>query len=270
MFRKVFLFSLSFLFCSVAFSQSPWVNKKGSIYGQISTTFLSYNQVFDTIGIVVESPFETSDFTLGLFADYSLTNNTAVIVDLPFKSVESNNESLSALGDLRLRIKHQLFGRALAVHYGYTAPISERNGILRTGYNQNAIELGLSIGKSKESFFTYATAGYKYRSNIPDQVFFEAELGFTSSGAKNKFYFILHLDGTVNTSTTQDIEGNDSALYSNNGDFISPGLKLSYNIFNNFWINLGGFGAMQARNQGAGASFTIGLAYNLKPTESNL
>lgn len=264
--QQLALVSVLALFTTNAFSQSPWVNKKGSFYGQLGYTYLAYTELINEGGNnIVESPFATSDITMGLFGDYSLTNKTAVIVNLPFKSVESNNQALSGLGDATIHIKHQLPGKMpLAVYYGYTAPLSQRDGILRTGYKQHAAELGLSGGVGKAKYYTYGALGYKYRTNIPDQVMIDYEFGYKAAIAKRTLYMMLHIDGAINTSSVNDDEAEETMLYHNDGEYLAPGLKFSYNAVGDFWINLGAFGAMMARKMGAAPTVSVGLAYDLK------
>lgn len=162
-------------------------------------------------------------------------------------------------------MKYQILKKIpLAAYVGYTAPTAERDGIVRTGYAKQAIEAGLSGGLAKENVFGYATVGYRNRTDIPDQVTLEFEVGTNIKFEDRQLYLMFHIDGALNTSETTDPEADESALYHNNGQFLSPGLKAAFNVYDNWWINIGSFGAFEARNQGAAATFTVGLAYNLK------
>lgn len=264
--HKVVVFFIAFLVSQVAFAQSPWVGNKGSLYVQPSMTFLSYDKVFtSTSGEIIQADYATTDLTIGLFGDYSVTDNTAIIVNIPFKSVDYFNQSLSGLGDPSIKIKHQISDkRPFAIHYGYTAPLSKREGVVRTGYSQHAFDLGLSAGIGREKFFSYASLGYRYRNNIPDQIIVDAEFGLSRSLNKRKLYLMLHLDAALNTTTTQDPEGLQSGLYHNDGEFVSPAVKVSYNVAGKFWLNLGAGGAVYARHLGAAPTLSFGVAYNLK------
>ena len=100
-----------------------------------------------------------------------MTDKIAITADVPFKSVNADNEALSNLGDIELQAKYQLLQKIpLAAYFAYTLPTASREGILRTGYAQQATEVGLSIGTSTKSFFLYFAGGYKLRNNIPNQV----------------------------------------------------------------------------------------------------
>jgi len=263
--QKAILYLSLFLFPLSGIAQSPWVNKKGSIYGQVSSSYLDYNKIYNGLGNVVGSPYTTTDLTVGLFGEYSITDKTSVLVDLPFKSVQSNDQSLSGIGDTKIKLKHQLSTKVpLAIHGGYTAPLSQRKDFLRTGYKQHAIDLGLSIGLGKKKFYTYASLSYSYRTNIPDQIIADAEFGYITSFLKRDLYLMFHFSGTVNTSYSFDSEAAKTMLYHNNAEYLSPGLKLSYNPAGNFWLNLGANSALNASNVPAVRVYSIGLAYSLK------
>lgn len=62
--NKIILFALVFLFTNTTYSQSPWVNNKGSVYAQFSTTYLSYgNIVTDKLNEIVPADFRSIDIT---------------------------------------------------------------------------------------------------------------------------------------------------------------------------------------------------------------
>ena len=243
--------------------QSPWVNKKGSFYGQLSTTYLAYSSIVkEAANQIVETDSSTQDITVGLFAEYSITDQLAVIANLPIKSVTHNGEGLSGLGDPSLKFKYQIFkGFPLGAYAGYTAPFSMREGLLRTGYRQHAVDVGISAGTGKERYFLYGGLGYRYRSVISNQILLEFEYGYQFNVAKRPFYLMFHLDGNLNTTSVADNEAGNANLYHNAGEFISPGLKMSYNIFNGFWINVGAFSGVYVKNTGARPSLNFGLAF---------
>jgi hypothetical protein len=258
---------LTFICLSLnSIAQSPWVNKKGSVYGQLSTSYLAYSNIFNTgPADIVESNYETKDITIGLYGEYSLSNKTSVILDLPFKNVQANNQILTGFGDPTIKIKHQISNKTpIAIYYGYTAPLSQRNGILRTGYKKHIGELGLSTGIGKEKYYVYGGFGYRYREQIPNQIIIDSEFGYKLQVAKRTLFLMLHIGGSLNTSTTEDPDGDETVLYHNNGQYLSPGLKLAYSPFQNLWINFGANFAITARNMGAAPLINFGLAYNLK------
>jgi len=135
---------------------------------------------------------------------------------------------------------------------------------LRTGYNQHAAELGLSIGVGKEKYFTYAGLGYRYRDNIPNQVLIEFEYGRRFVVAQKTLYVMFHTDGMLNTSDIEDTASADANLFHNDGEFMSLAFKFSYNVSGGFWINAAAHSAFFVRNFGAAPTLTVGLAYKLE------
>ncbi len=101
--NKIYTY-LFLLFLSInSYSQSPWVNPKGSFYGQISGTYLGYKSVInDEFNQLVPVDFSTQDITTSLYADYSLSDKFAFQMNLPYKLVRHNGQSLSSLGDANL------------------------------------------------------------------------------------------------------------------------------------------------------------------------
>lgn len=253
-----------------SFGQSPWVDNKGSVYAQLSGTFIAYNTIFNNDGEGAENTFDTNDRTIGLYASYSLTDRTGVQIDLPFKAVSSDGNSLNALGDISVKVKHELFkSLPLTAFAGYVAPTATREGSLRTGYQQHAVDLGLSTGFSRNSAFGYLGVGHRYRADIPNQITIDTEIGTTANFGERELLLIFHIDGALNLDELEDPEGDQSVLYHNNGQFLSPGIKISLNVVSNWWINFGTYGAIIATNQGAAPSVSIGIAYNKKTFEIN-
>ena len=268
MFYK-YLLGFSLLFASLSsFGQSPWVDNKGSVYAQFSGTTINYVGIFDNNGEGAQNTFETSDRTFALYANYSLTDRTGVEISLPFKAVTTNDNSLNALGDISFKVKHELFKSfPLTAFAGYTAPTATREGALRTGYAQHGVDLGLSAGFTRNSAFGYLGVGHRYRADIPNQITIDTEIGTKANFGKRALYLIFHIDGALNLEETVDPEADASVLYHNNGQYLSPGIKLSLNVISDWWINFGTYGAITATSQGAAPSVSIGIAYNKKTFE---
>lgn len=266
-FRCLVIFSLTFSALSV-FGQSPWVDNKGSIYAQLSGTTITYDAIFNNDSEGTQNTFETSDRTIGLFASYSLSDRTGIQIDLPFKAVSAEENSLNALGDISVKVKHELFKAfPITAFAGYTAPTATREAALRTGFQQHGIDLGLSTGFSRNSTFGYFGAGHRYRADIPNQIIIDTEIGTKAKIGNKELYLIFHIDGALNLEDTLDPEADATVLYHNNGQYLSPGIKLSLNVISNWWINFGSYGAITATNQGAAPSVSLGIAYSKKTFE---
>jgi hypothetical protein len=254
----VFLLSLSIM----STAQSPWVETKGSFYTGLTATSISYTNIFNDDGDSVENTFETQDRTFSLYGSYSISDRTAVIVDLPFKAVSSDGTDLSALGDLKLGIKHELLqGFPLTAYVTYTAPTARREFALRTGYAQHAVNLGLSTGFSKGKTFGYFGSGFQYREEIPNQIIIDTEIGTKASLGSKDLFLIFRIDGAFNLEEVADPVGDRSVLYHNNGSYLSPGIKIGLNLINDLWLNFGTYGAITARNQAAAPSLSLGIAW---------
>ncbi len=247
---------------TLIFAQSPWVENKGSFYTALTGTSITYTDIFNSDGEGAQNAFETSDGTISFYGNYSLTDRTAVVVDLPYKIVSIDSISLSALGDLKFQVKHELLkGFPLTAFASYTAPTATREGALRTGFKQHAVDGGLSAGFSRGSTFGYFGGGYRYRSEIPNQIVIDTEIGTQIEFGERSLYLIFHIDGALNLDDAEDPDADGSVLYHNNGSFLSPGIKLGLNIADNWWINFGTYGAITATNQGAAPSLSLGVAY---------
>ena len=267
--KLILLFISLFGFTAIGFTQNPWVNKKGSLYAQVSTSFIpEYTTGFQDDGGVEEITFATNDRTFSFYGSYSLTNRLEVTLNIFQKSVSASGNNLNNLGDPELQLKYQFpVNIPLAVYGSYTAPLSEREGVLRTGYNQHAVEAGLSVGVSKNMVFAYASSGFRYRDNIPNQISIDAEVGTVQDFGNTALLLAFHVDGVINTSEVTDPLGDQTLLYHNNGSFISPGIKASLNFYKNWWINVSGFGAIRATNQAASPGLSIGIAYKTRAGE---
>ena len=246
--------------------QSPWVSDKGAFYGQISSTFINYSSIVkNEANTIIQTDSSTQDVTVSIYAEYNLTDQLGLLINFPFKSVTHDGMQLSGLGDPSVKLKYQVLENfPLGVYMGYTAPFSKREGVLRTGYRQHALDIGVSAGNGKKKSFLYGSLGFRYRNEISDQVLIEFEYGRKFSVAKKPFFMMFHLDGTLNASTFPDDNAGNANLYHYDAEFISPGLKMSYNAFKNLWLNIGAFSGVYIRNIGAKPSVNFGLAYKME------
>lgn len=266
--KIIFVCLLGIIGLQELYAGGPWIDKKGSIYAQLGFTFLNYSGAFNSDGGTDLLPANVSDRTISGFLNYSVTDRTAISAVLPLKLVEYRDESLSNFGDISVQFKHSLLKDfPLAVYYGYTAPTATFGDSVRTGFKEHAIDLGLSAGHSNNDFYVYFSGGYKYRTNIPDQIVIDTEIGTSIPvGETRELLLAFHIDGALNTSDLDepDLPTQNSNLYNFNGQFVSPGIKLSLNVFSDFWVNVAAFGAVFAENQGAAPSLNVGIAYNRK------
>ena len=272
---------LSFLLIATIkmFAVGPWVNPKGSLYTQLSYTFLSYDTAFS---LSIPKDNFVTDFTLSSYTEYSITNRTALMLKVPLKLVGYNNSSVAGLGDVEIAGKTELFkvqGSPFSTYYNVTLPSSSRRDIvatsdstsyqLNTGIDRFGFEGGISTGIGSDSYYALASVGYRVRSSINDQFVFEVEASKAFHIKDKKGYIGLSFTGAVNTSAstgTDELDkrvDNQSVLYDYESSYISPALKVSYNFHNNLWASLTGGGALYATYAGAAPAITIGVAYKL-------
>ncbi len=259
---------LFFGYTVLSYAQTPWVENKGSLYISLNTSNISYEDIFDGNGEGVESSFETKDRTFSLFAQYSLADSLTIVVDLPYKLVNVDGNSLSAFGDLKFQVKRELMhGFPLTAFVGYIAPTGTREGALRTGYMQHSFDGGLSTGFARGSNYAYFGAGYRYRNNIPNQFILDAEFGTKAYLGDRCLYLSFHIDGALNLDDIEDPEGDQSALYHNNGEFLSPGIKLGLYLSDHLWLNFGANGAIIAKNLASSPALSLGISWKLRKKE---
>ena len=113
------LTKLLFLLISIsAFSQSPWTQKEGKFYTQLSFTSISnYNSLFGDPDSTTER--QITDNTLQFYGEYGLSDKTTLIVNLPLKLIETgdlsnpnssilpatSNGSNTSLGNIEIGVK---------------------------------------------------------------------------------------------------------------------------------------------------------------------
>lgn len=249
----------------LSYGQDPWIGNKGSTYVSTNFSNISYEDIFDSEGDGLENPFLTKDRTLSLYAQYSISHKTAINAELPYKLVTVDGNSISGLGDLRFQVKQKLMQKfPLTAFATYTAPTGMREGALRTGYVQHTIDGGLSTGFAKGSSFAYIGAGFRYRQEIPDQIILDAEFGTIAYLGKRCLYLSFHIDGALSLTSIEDPEGDQSVLYHNNAEFLSPGIKLGLYLADHVWLNFGTYGAIVARNLASVPSISLGIAWKLR------
>jgi len=119
----------------------------------------------------------------------------------------------------------------------------------------------LSTGFSKGKTFGYFGSGFHNRNEIPNQIIIDTEIGTKASLGNRELYLIFHIDGALNLDEVEDPEADSSVLYHNNGEYLSPGIKIGFNILDDLWLNFGTYGAITATNQGAAPSVSFGVAW---------
>ena len=79
---------LFFFVSSIAFSQSPWTQKKGKFYTQFSySTISDYDTIFGDPEKTTER--KVTDNTAQFYVEYGITDNLSLIVNVPYKMIKT-------------------------------------------------------------------------------------------------------------------------------------------------------------------------------------
>ncbi|HIF14543.1 MAG TPA: hypothetical protein EYQ86_04165 [Bacteroidetes bacterium] len=73
--------------------------------------------------------------------------------------------------------------------------------------------------------------------------------------------FVLNILQPINVGDYDNDLRYYTGLYASKTKYISPGLKLNYNILKNFWVNMSSFAALNAHLGGKAPILNISLAY---------
>ncbi len=268
-----------FLFVSIAaFSQSPWTQKKGNTYTQISfTTIPNYNAVFSDEN---QNLFGTyTDNTVQFFGEYGITNKTSLIVNLPFKLISvadfkdpridctencGKNYTNNTFGNFSLGLKHNFYAKKWMLSgqllvEANTSYYDDTSGI-RTGYNAWSFTPLFLAGRGFGKTYLQGFIGADLRTNnYSTNLKIGGEIG---RKILKKIWLIGFLDiskslenGTIVLPVQQALTG----LYVNDQEYGSFGFKGIGEISDNFGVTVGFGGAFFGNNVARQAALTIGL-----------
>lgn len=257
------------------FSQSPWTQEKGKFYTQLSfTTISNYNTLFGEPETITER--EITDNTIQFYGEYGLSEKTSLLVNIPFKNIETGNLSTntvnplttanteSTLGNIELGIKHNFYNKdwilsgQISVEAN-TSSFDVASGI-RTGYDAWTVSPLFLAGKSFGNTYIQSFLGFNIRTNDYSSNF---RIGGEVGSKLGKYvWLIAFLDissslenGDVILPQTNLLTG----LYVNDQEFGAIGLKAIGEISNNFGITAGFGGAFFGNNVAKQGAFNIGL-----------
>ncbi|MDD7915546.1 hypothetical protein [Polaribacter ponticola] len=266
------------LFISLsAFSQSPWTQEKGKFYTQLSlTTIPNYDTLFGDPEYNTER--ETTDNTIQFYGEYGITNNTSLLVNLPFKLIKTGDfvnpnlsqvfktteASKSAFGNIEIGLKHNFYKKDWILSGQFsveanTSTYNEASGI-RTGYDAWSFTplflAGKSFGKSYlQTFIGANIRTNNYSSNFKIGGEYGKKLG-------EKFWLIGFLDITKSLENGDIILTNanlTTGLYVNDQEYGGFGFKGIYEINSKFGVNAGLGGAFFGNNVAKQGAFTFGV-----------
>jgi len=257
------------------FSQSPWTQEKGKFYTQLSfTTISNYNTLFGEPETITER--EITDNTIQFYGEYGLSDKTSLLVNIPFKNIETGNLSTntvnplttanteSTVGNIELGIRHNFYNKdwilsgQISVEAN-TSSFDAASGI-RTGYDAWTVSPLFLAGKSFGNTYIQSFLGFNLRTNDYSSNF---RVGGEVGSKLGKYvWLIAFLDISTSFENGDVILPQSNlltGLYVNDQEFGAIGLKAIGEISNNFGITAGFGGAFFGNNVAKQGAFNIGL-----------
>ncbi len=261
-----------------AYSQSPWTQPKNGLYTQVSfTTIPNYDAIFSNSDQKLFGTY--SDNTIQFFGEYGLSDQTSLVINLPFKLISVNdfkdptvncdencdeNYSNNSLGNIAFGIKHNFYKQKwlLSGQFSVEANTGSYDSVsgIRTGYDAWSFTPLFLAGKSFGKTYIQAFTGADIRTNGYSSNFkIGGEIGRKIS---KKIWLIGFLDiskslnnGTINLPT----ENIQTALYVNNQEYGSFGFKGIGEFTEKFGVTAGFGGAFFGNNVAKQAAITFGV-----------
>ncbi|MGB1296218.1 MAG: transporter [Flavobacteriales bacterium] len=275
------LFSIIGIYQSIA--QSAWTKKESEGYLQFQyNTIPTYDEVFQESGDESLFPHrEQSQHSLNFYGEYGLTDKTTIIGHVPLSIMHtgelnenidwdvidinsSKKETITALGNIEFGVRHKLYSKSveisgqLNVHLN-TSTYDKESGI-RTGYDAYSFIPTINIGKGWNKSYIQGFTGAALRTNDYFQSFkIGIEYGYK---IHEHVWAIAFIDGLI-TMDEGDIEETAQSrwtyMYVNNQEYVAFGLKLNYELKDNFGMNLGFGGAFSAKRVAKKPSLALGI-----------
>lgn len=259
-------------------AQSPWTQEKGKAYTQVSfTTIPNYNTLFG------EPDYNTNgnitDNTLQFYAEYGISKNTSLLVNIPIKMISINNYidpridcigdcskdfSKTALGNIEVGLKHNFYNNKWLLSGQFnvetnTGVFDATSGI-RTGYNAFTFTPLFLAGKSLNKGYLQAFIGANIRTNNYSSNFkIGGEIG---RKVTKKIWLIGFIDiakSLKNGNILLPFNNTSNGLFVNNQEYGIVGLKVIGEFSNNFGVTAGIPAAFFGNNLPKKLALTIGV-----------
>ncbi len=270
--KQLFLLFFSILFL-VNISAQAWTKPKGGGFYKFDYTVIQTNKVYDPGGKVV--PFRTlGNHTLSLYGERGITDKFTIQAYIPFFVRNVLNETKGAqtgvllepgieennIGDIDIAFRYALPTGGLPVSasllLGLPTGNSTQNSGLFTGDGEFNQMLKLSTGVGATKWWTQFGMGYNNRTKgFSDEVRYDAEFGYKMFN--QKLLTIVKFSGieSINNGTEAV---SSTGLFSNNVEFLSPGLEFLYFIKPKLGLSFRAAGAVKGQNVLAAPSFSFG------------
>jgi len=276
---RILLFFCFLLAGSTLYAGGPWAPGKFHGFGQLSYTFIRYNELLAFQG---ENPVlrrYARDFTVQAYAEVGITDKITLTAALPFKILSTEDEIIPTtyLPDTLPAGRLNGFSNiALAGKYTFTQDkvavsaqvrVETRNFRvdystgLRTGYENWTFIPTIAVGKGWNKGYLFTDSGVAIRThNYSHEVRALVEGGYQPV---KDLWFSLNVDlrHVIVNRDFDDGSVEHTALYINNAEYNAWGVKASYQFANKIGLNFGFYGALGGARAAAFPSINSGLFY---------
>ena len=287
--QKLFLVLIHFYALS-AIAQSPvsgFMKQKGQASVVLSYAAEQYDKVYfvpstnDAVPVFRDVKIASQS----LYAEYGVTNNFNVVVNIPYITA-TGNATESSLKDLGFENKRSgLQDLKIYTKYNFNSYVSGKNQIdfigvlgveLPMGYNANeGLQSIIAIGdeakklnisavmmyKNQSGFFGSAQIGNTFKNNqVPNALTSEWKLGF----AAKRFYVDAFFATQLNSSAGVDIlqEGFTGFFPATKVNYTRVGLNAYVPFTKHLGLTFGGNKYISGRNLGVATGYYGGLVFN--------
>ncbi|MEE9438874.1 MAG: hypothetical protein V3V14_07740 [Saprospiraceae bacterium] len=253
--RRCFLLLTTLLFVSAqAFAGGPWTQMKHKLYVQLGYNIIAENnRLFSTVTddhILLLSRAVT-DQTIGLYAEYGVTDKFTIVADIPYKMTSSSANvllpndpyqakqgNLRSFGNISLTGKYQIYKSAINIATDLTihfpTAIQDFTTRLSTGYMTYGFEPKINIGYGNNKLYAYSSLSYNYQIDLIDQIKASVEIGYK---IYKDLYTIIAVDILQSTQEIQPRNDDFLFLYQDQQEYFASTLKLSKGIYKNMGLN---------------------------------
>lgn len=273
--QKVTKLIFFFISISVA-SQSPWTQKEGKFYTQVSfTTISNYDTLFGNPDNSLER--EITDQTYQLYTEYGLTDKTTLLFNLPIKHIETGNlanpnifsgtlpGSETAFGNIVFGLKHQFHHKKwvlagqIDVEFNTANTYNNDTGI-RVSYDATTITPLFLAGRSFGKTYLQTHIGFQYRSNNYSSNFkVGGEIGRKITKSIWLVGFLDVVKSFENGTIDFPLVNDQTGLYVNNQEYGAYGLKGIGEFTNNFGVTASFGSAFFGNNVPKKAAINFGI-----------
>lgn len=269
------LLSLLLLSSTLSFAQSPWTQKKGKAFTQISySTISEYKALFGSPDYATERVI--TDNTIQIYGEYGLSDKTSLVLNLPIKLLKSGSainpnvlaltksDNLTAFGNMELGVKHNFYNKKWLVTgqlniEANTSSYDKPTG-LRSGIDAFTVTPLITAGRGYNKLYYQAFVGAHLRTNnYSSALKVGGEIGVKPI---NRLWLIAYVDvvSSFNNENRQlPLENVLTGLYLNDQEYGGFGLKAVGEFTNKFGATASFGGAFFGNNVAKKAAYNFGL-----------